>query len=95
MLACLRAVTLTEAELLVGARAVAFNPHFLHYCSPSANDIALGAVDQWPPVPALLLLDSFEPLLGAGSYSKLQIIQRRFGSSGKTSLQILLRQTGK
>ena len=59
LLACLRAVT--EAELLVGARAVTFNPHFLHYCSPSANDIALGAVDQWPPVPALLLLDSFEP----------------------------------
>ena len=59
LLACLRAVT--EAELLVGARAVTFNPHFLHYCPPSANHIALGAVDQWPPVPALLLLDSFEP----------------------------------
>ena len=58
MLACLRAET--EAELLVGARAVTFNPHFLHY-SPSANDIALGDVDQWPPVPALLPLDSFEP----------------------------------
>ena len=59
LLACLRAVT--GAELLVGARAVTFNPHFQHYYSPSANDIALGAVDQWLPVPALMLLDSFEP----------------------------------
>ena len=60
-LACLR--TITQADLLLGARAVTFHPHFRHFHSPCAGDTALGAVDmmQWPAVPALLILDSFEP----------------------------------
>ena len=58
-LACI--CTITGVELLVGARAVTYNPHFQQFYSPSPGDVQLGGVDQWPPVPALLLLDSFDP----------------------------------
>ena len=59
LLACLHRIT--AAELLIGARAVARHPHFHHYASPFPGDQSLGAVQDWPDVEALLLLDSFEP----------------------------------
>ena len=46
---------------MVGVRAVTFNPHFQHFYSPAPGDVELGGVILWPPVPALLLLDSFDP----------------------------------
>ncbi len=50
------------AELLIGVLAVLYNPHFQHFVSPFAGDQWLGATqEEWPQVPALLLLDSFEP----------------------------------
>jgi hypothetical protein len=36
-------------------------PHFQHFASPFADDRWLGAVQDWPSVLALLLLDCFEP----------------------------------
>lgn len=59
LLACLRRVL--AVDLLVGARAVLFHPHFVHFYSPDQLDWSLGAVRQWPPLPALLLLDAFPP----------------------------------
>ena len=59
LLACLRRIT--GAELLAGVRAVLHNPHFQHFVSPFAGDQRLGAAQEWPKVPALLLLDYFEP----------------------------------
>jgi hypothetical protein len=38
-----------------------YNPHFHHFFSPNIIDQQLGASDQWPLTPALLLLDSFPP----------------------------------
>ena len=61
LLANIRQVT--GAELLIGASAVTFNPHFLHFVSPFLPDVRLGAAADWPTVPALLLLDSFAPPL--------------------------------
>ncbi len=52
---------ITGAELLIGTRAVSHNQHFQHFVSHLAGDQWLGAVQEWPQVPALLLLDSFEP----------------------------------
>ena len=51
------------ADLLIGAQAVVFNPHFQHFfrVSPEAKDLELGCVQFWPAIPALLLLDSFAP----------------------------------
>ena len=54
---------ITGVELLIGASAVTFNPHFLHFVSPYQPDVHLGAIADWPNVPALLVLDSFAPLL--------------------------------
>ena len=59
LLTCLQKVT--GATLLVGASAVTYNPHFQHFFSPIPGDDELGAVQGWPAVPALLLLDSFSP----------------------------------
>jgi hypothetical protein len=42
-------------------QAVAYNPHFPHFVSPHPSDQCLGAVKKWPPVPALLVIDSFAP----------------------------------
>ena len=53
----------TGVELLIGASAVTFNPHFLHFVSPYLPDVRLRAASDRPKVPALLILDSFEPLL--------------------------------
>jgi ribonuclease HI len=54
---------ITGVDLLVGASAVTFNPHFPHFISPYLPDVHLGAAACWPQVPALLILDSFAPLL--------------------------------
>ena len=52
---------ITGAQLLIGASAVTYNPHFQHFVSPNSIDQRLGASVQWPLTPALLLLDSFPP----------------------------------
>ena len=49
----------TCAELLIGASAVTYNPHFRQFISPLPGDARLRAVSKWPPVSALLVLDSF------------------------------------
>ena len=59
LLACLRYKL--GVNLLVGSRAVTFNPHFPYFSSPDVSDSVLGSVQQWPVASALLLLDSFEP----------------------------------
>jgi len=59
LLACLRRIT--GAQLLIGARAVKFHPHFSFFISPDANDIFLGAADSWPDVPAVLIINSYPP----------------------------------
>ncbi len=51
----------TGCELLVGASAVTYNPHFPYFVSLYPSDECLGAVKGWPPVPALLVIDSFAP----------------------------------
>jgi hypothetical protein len=51
----------TGAQLLIGASAMTYNPHFHHFVSPIVVDQTLGASDQWQLTPALLLLDSFPP----------------------------------
>ncbi len=55
----------TGVELLIGASAVTFNPHFLHFqvVSTYLPDVRFGAAADWPNVPALLVLDSFASLL--------------------------------
>ena len=61
LLSCIRGILGTD--LLIGAWAVAFNPHFQHFFSPDAMDLELGDIQTWPAVPALSLLaiDSFAP----------------------------------
>jgi hypothetical protein len=49
------------ATLLIGASAVTYNPHFRYFSTPVPGDSEFGAVQIWPPKPALLLLDSFAP----------------------------------
>ena len=65
----------TGASLLIGASAVTYNPHFLHYASPFPDDTTLGAVPEWPMVPAVLLLDSFAPSLRAQLLQKAALHQ--------------------
>ena len=48
-------------SLLAGARAVNTNPHYQHFSSPDPLDVKLGSEQSWPPVPVLLLLDSYKP----------------------------------
>ena len=59
LLSCLH--NILDAHLLVGARAVTYNPHFAYFCSPDPVDVVLGADLDWKPCDALLLLDSFAP----------------------------------
>ena len=59
LLACLRSIL--NVDLLIGTRAVTYNPHFPSFVSPEETDVSLGAVRQWPSHQALLLLDSFSP----------------------------------
>ena len=59
MLASLRGIL--AVDLIVGTREVTSNPHYQHFCSPVQTDSCLGALPEWPPQPALLLLDCIEP----------------------------------
>ena len=59
LLTCLR--NILKVDILVGARAVVFNPHFQYFFSPDVKDSALGAVQSLPAGSALLLLHSFSP----------------------------------
>ena len=59
LLSCLCGIL--GADLLVGAPAVVFNPHFRYFFSPDVLDSELGPIQSWPAGSALLLLDSFEP----------------------------------
>jgi len=59
LLSCLHHVL--EIDLLVGARAVTYNPHFAYFCSPGTADAELGSAVDWKPLSMLLLLDSFAP----------------------------------
>ena len=52
---------LTKAHLLVGPSAVTYNPHFEFFASPHPRNEDFGAVREWPPERALVLLDSIEP----------------------------------
>ena len=61
LLTCLRYVL--EAACLVGERAVTFNPRFPYFLSPDSSDSVLGSLLCWSSESALLLLDSFMPLL--------------------------------
>jgi hypothetical protein len=54
----------TGCEFFVGASAANYNPHFLYFFSTHlADDECLGAVREWPSVPALLVTDSRAPHL--------------------------------
>ena len=37
------------------------NPHYQHFFSPVETDSCFGAAKDWPPLPALILLDCFDP----------------------------------
>ncbi len=52
---------ITGAQLLIGASAVTYNPHFQHFVSPNSIDQQQGSSDHWLLTPALLLLDLFSP----------------------------------
>jgi hypothetical protein len=51
----------TGCELLDGAIAITYNPDLPYFVSPYPSDECLEAVKEWPPVPALLVIDSFAP----------------------------------
>ncbi len=55
-----RLCRITGAELLIGVRAVLYNPYFQHFVPPFAGDQWLGATQEWPKIPALFVLDSFQ-----------------------------------
>jgi hypothetical protein len=65
----------TGCELLVGASAVTHNPHFPYFVSPYPSDECLGAIKECPPVPALLVIDSFAPHV-RGSVLKQAVAHR-------------------
>ena len=48
-------------DFIVGTRAVTSNPHYQHFFSPVETDSCFGAAKDWPPLPALILLDCFDP----------------------------------
>ena len=64
------------ANLLIGARAVAFNLHFQSIFTPDVRDSELGSVQSWPAWSALLLLDSFEQLRELKSRCKRRILRQ-------------------
>jgi hypothetical protein len=69
----------TGCELLVGASAITYTPRFLYFFSPYLSEECLGAVREWPPVPALLVIDSFAPHL-RGPWNKRLLIVLENGS---------------
>lgn len=56
-----RLARVTDSKGLVGCRSVTYHPHFQWYSSPNPTDTALGAIEDWPPEPCVLLLDAFPP----------------------------------
>ena len=70
LLACIRDITGTQLHL--GARAVAYNPHFPLFASPFAGDKWLGAVLEWPSVPVLFTPDSFETNARQAMWQRLE-----------------------
>ena len=64
---------ITGTELLIGASAVSHNPHFQHFMPPFAGDQWLGAAQEWPQVPALLQLDSFDPAANQQLWSTVAV----------------------
>ena len=54
LLACFRQAT--GAEALLGANVVNYNPYFTSFLSPFECDQSIGALQQWPDVPFLLVL---------------------------------------
>ena len=71
------------ANLLIGARAVAFNLHFQSIFTPDVRDSELGSVYSWPAGSVLLLLESFIPteraqiLVQASNHSGVVCILRQ------------------
>ncbi len=54
----------TGCQLLVAASVVTYNPHFLYVSSPYLLSFRCAPGQLWwPPVPALLIIDSFAPHL--------------------------------
>jgi hypothetical protein len=53
LLANIRLGRRTGCELLIGASAVTYNPHFPYFSSQPLPDVHLGAVTELPRVPAL------------------------------------------
>ncbi len=86
-MACLQRST--GATLLIGASAVTYNPHFRYFSSPVPGDSEFGAVQEWPPEPALLLLDSFAP------ESRQTILQSAAGDEAEAAEIWILRQDRK
>ena len=70
LLACIREIT--GAQLLLGARAVAYNPHFSLFASPFAGDRWLGAVLEWPSTPLLFTPDSYDPAARQHVWQRLE-----------------------
>ena len=59
LLACLH--KLTAAKVLVGARAVVWNPHFPEFSSPDPNDTIFGSVSDVRSTSCLVILDGIPP----------------------------------
>ena len=70
LLACIREIT--GAQLHLGVRAVAYNPHFPLFASPFAGDRWLGAVHEWPSVPLLFTPDSYDPVARRQMWQRLE-----------------------
>ena len=92
---------ITGADLLIGASAVNYNPHFLYFSSPYPPDAALGSMSEWPQVPALLVLDSFAPHLRhqmlekATGHRQEMWVLRRHASGPEDQNLAMLRRTAK
>jgi hypothetical protein len=84
-----------SSSLEFGTSAVTYNPHFPHFASPYPPHVHLGAVAEWPQVPALLVIDFFDPQLRrqvlkkALAHSSLVWVLRQHGSPDSPDLTIL------
>ncbi len=87
----------TDAQLHLGARAVAYNPHFPLFASPFTGDRWLGAVLEWPLVPLLFTPDSYDPAARQQVWQRLEqhrqpiwvLIQERSSPAYKRDLLII------
>ena len=91
-LACLQIHTNTT--LLIGARAVTWNPYFSTIHAMEDPEIILGAVKEWTDEAALLLLDSFAPrqrptILDRAQQHKKNVWILRYENTNKQSLDDL------